>query len=520
MNHVSFFALLLFHIFTFAETYHIGPGKKYQNIGDTPLASLSEGDSVIIYYRDEPYREKWVITAQGSETRPVVFHGVPVSGKLPVIDGQNAVTPSGMNFWSEGRGVIKVGGSNNPPDNMPSHIIIENLEIRNGSSPLSFTGRNGMSAWNDNAAAIFLEKGEHITIRNCILHHCGNGFFSSHQSRAITVEYCYIYGNGHSGSIYEHNNYTESFGIIFQFNHFGPLRDGADGNNLKDRSTGCVIRYNWIESGNRQLDLVDSDYEEFTSSSGYKTTFVYGNILIEPDEAGNSQIIHYGGDSGEKSRYRKGMLYLYNNTIVSMRSGNTTLLRLSSPDETADVRNNVIFVSANGSRLGIVDNDGTAHLRTNWLKKGWVKSHSNASASVTIYGTAIEGSDPGFTDLAMQNFHPVSGSACIDGSILLADACLQEHKIDFQYMQHQNKELRIVSDHPMDIGAFDNESLSAIDWNITTPAAAQSIRRTRITLRLCDLPYTQGLRSEILLNGRSLPNQSERTRAVNIIVNR
>ncbi len=110
-----------------------GPGKKYLKIGDAPLVSLKEGDSVLVFYRDEPYREKWVITAQGTESNPVVFHGVPSDGKLPVIDGQDAITPSGMNFWSEGRGVIKIGGANNPPDVIPSYIIIENLEIKNGS---------------------------------------------------------------------------------------------------------------------------------------------------------------------------------------------------------------------------------------------------------------------------------------------------------------------------------------------------------------------------------------------------
>lgn len=51
-------------------------------------------------------------------------------------------------------------------------------------------------------------------------------------------------------SIYKHNSYTESQGIVFEFNHYGPLRAGCPGNNLKDRSTGTVIRYNWIEGGN------------------------------------------------------------------------------------------------------------------------------------------------------------------------------------------------------------------------------------------------------------------------------
>ncbi len=175
------------------------------------------------------------------------------------------------------------------------------------------------------------------------------------QTTDLVVENNYIYDNGIEGRIYEHNNYTEAYGILFQFNHFGALRSDCDGNNLKDRSAGCIIRYNWIEDGNRQLDLVDSDDEGFYSDPVYRSTFVYGNILVEGEGEGNSQIIHYGGDGGDESRYRKGTLYLYNNTIVSTRSGNTTLIRLSTDEESCDARNNIIYTTASGSSLAMLN---------------------------------------------------------------------------------------------------------------------------------------------------------------------
>jgi hypothetical protein len=37
----------------------------------------------------------------------------------------------------------------------------------------------------------------------------------------------------------------------------------------------------------------------------YETTYVYGNILVEPDGAGNRQIVHFGGDSGSTQYYRR-----------------------------------------------------------------------------------------------------------------------------------------------------------------------------------------------------------------------
>ena len=122
------------------------------------------------------------------------------------------------------------------------------------------------------------------------------------------------------------------------------------------------------------------------SDSVYRSTFVYGNILVEGEGEGNSQIIHYGGDSGDEPGYRKGTLYLYNNTIVSTRTGNTTLLRLSTDDESCDARNNIIYTFASGGHLAMLDNAGTISLRNNWLKTGWVNSHSPGTETVYELG--------------------------------------------------------------------------------------------------------------------------------------
>ena len=54
--------------------------------------------------------------------------------------------------------------------------------------------------------------------------------------------------------------------------------------------------------------------------------FVYGNVLVEPDGAGNRQLIHFGGDNGNEPTYR-GTLYLWNNTMVSTRTNRTMWLR-------------------------------------------------------------------------------------------------------------------------------------------------------------------------------------------------
>jgi hypothetical protein len=453
----------------FAITRHVGPGQPFANIGDIPWESLAPGDSVLIHWRAAPYAEKWVLCRVGTQAQPIVVKGIPdAAGNLPVITGVNATTRPQLNFWSENRGLIKIGGANTPPDVMPAWIVVEDLDLTSAHTPHTFTGRNGVTAWAGNAAGIYLEKGQHITIRGCRFHDCGNGFFSASQSSNVLVEGCRYDDNGNSGSIFEHNNYTETFGITFQYNWFGPLKTGAGGNNLKDRSAGCVIRYNWIEGGNRQLDLVDSDFPELYADPSYRNTFVYGNVMIERDADGNSQIVHYGGDSGTLSHYRQGTLWFFHNTITSRRAGNTTLFRLSSNAETADARNNIVLVTATGNRLGMLDQTGTLTITQNWFKTGWINSHSGAAN--VINNGQVTGSDPGFRNALADSFELMPTSPCVDVATAAAPATLPTHAIAREYVRHQMSRTR-PSNSTLDLGAYEYAAVSAVPDGGSGPSA-------------------------------------------------
>ena len=444
------------------RVYEVKPNTHLDTIAEVPWATLQSGDTVLIHWRVNPYKEKWVICRQGTANAPITVRGVPnTNGDLPIIDGNGAVTPLNLNFWSEQRGVIKIGGANIPADTMPKHIVIENLEIRSAHPDYQFSDDNGNTQNYVNAASsIYLEKGENITIRNNIFHDSGNGFFvasaENEVSRNILVEGNYIYGNGIIGSAFYHNNYTEAIGITFQYNRFGPLRAGADGNNLKDRSAGMVARYNWIESGNRQLDLVDAEgSSQIVNTPEYRKTLVYGNILIEPDGAGNSQIVHYGGDSGTTNDYRKGKLYFYNNTVISTRTGNTTLFRLSTNNETADVRNNIVYVTASGNRLAITNDEGIHTLSHNWFKPNWVQSHSGTpSGTINDDGTSVTGTTPGFVDFSSQNFRLLPDSNAVNAGTNLNPEVLPTHTLLRQYVKHQQSGER-PTNAAIDIGAFE-----------------------------------------------------------------
>ena len=438
-----------------ATTYEIGPGQPLSAIGQVPWESLEAGDLVRIHARPEPYAEKWVVCGKGTEGAPIRIEGVPDPlGALPVISADGATTRLELDFWNEARGLLKIGAASHPDCTPPEWIVVQGLHLTGARDTRGFIDRTGApQTYAQNAAALYLEAGRHVTIRGCELSDSGNGLFSSAAVEDLAVEDTFIHGNGNPGSIYEHNSYTAARGIRFQGNRYGPLCDGCLGNNLKDRSAGTVIVANWIEGGNRQLDLVDGeDDPAVVADPRYGDTFVYGNVLLEPDGAGNSQVVHFGGDSGVTAGYRP-RLWFWNNTVVSTRSGNTTLFRLSSPAQRAEAFANVVLVTAAGNRLALVDADGDLRYGANWFKATPVASHSGATGTLADAGGNLYGSDPGFTDLPGQDFTLAAGSPCLDAGAALP-AAAAGHPLDLQFRAPRGTDPRPAGG-PYDLGAFE-----------------------------------------------------------------
>ncbi|OAI57697.1 hypothetical protein AYO47_07730 [Planctomyces sp. SCGC AG-212-M04] len=450
------FALIaaLFGSSASAAEYHVGPDQAIKRLEMAPFARLEAGDVLAIHWRPEPYLAKWVLACRGTKEKPVVIRGVPgPEGQLPVIEANGAVTGTGLDYWSGQRGIIKIGGSNNPPDVMPSHIIIEGLELRGARPGRTFFGRDGVQEYSDAASAIFIERGENITVRSCRMFDCANGFFTAADTKEILVEGCHIEGNGLEGSGYQHNSYTEAAGITFQFNRFGPLRAGSGGTNLKDRSAGTTIRYNLIEGGNRQIDLVESqEGDQIKTDPRYHQAFVYGNVLVERQNDGNPQIVHFGGDSGPEPDFRQGPICFYHNTVVSKRKDKTTLLRLSTQNQNADVFNNVVYVEAEGSHLAILDEDGTARLHHNWLKKGYKECHGTLAGTLSDSDN-LTGEAPGFRDEAKGDYRLVEASPARNAGITLPKA-LEGHPVKYELVPPFGFRKRPVDEKP-DLGAFE-----------------------------------------------------------------
>src|SRR5687767_1593169 len=167
-----------------ATTYEVGPGKPLANVGDVPWESLVAGDTVLIYYRATPYKEKFVLARVGTQAAPITVRGVlGPNGERPVLDGNGATTRAQLAYPSRVRGVIKIGSATVPFADgttvMPQWLVIENLEIMGARAPNTFTGPTGATeTYTDPASSIYVEFGENITVRNCDLHDNGNGFFT------------------------------------------------------------------------------------------------------------------------------------------------------------------------------------------------------------------------------------------------------------------------------------------------------------------------------------------------------
>lgn len=443
--------------FVGATVYEVGAGRNLARISDVPWAGLLPGDQVSIHWQPTPYKEKWVVFRPGSDETPIVIRGVPgPNGQLPVIDGREAVTAG--SWIGENRAVVKIGNPDASQAEEPRHIVLEDLEIVGALPSSTFQGSRGAAAYLSYAAAIWVEKGSDITIRHCVLRDCANGLITSHQSSRILVEKCRIYDNGLDGGTQEHNSYTESAGIVFQFNRIGPLRAGSLGNALKDRSSGTVIRYNWIEGGSRLLDLVDSDYAHLRDDPAYSKSYVYGNVLIKDQSGANNQLVHYGGDSGREERYRRGTLYFYHNTAAIYR--NSVLFRTSNAAESVEAVNNLVCAAAPGIRLAVLSGAGRVTLEHNLLPLGWKPSFDSAPDALlrSRYNIATE---PGLANVSSRDFRLTAGSPARAAGRPLSATINESQPVLFEYCEPVRGVAR-PSDIEPDLGAISHAESGSV----------------------------------------------------------
>ncbi|MCD4664936.1 MAG: hypothetical protein K8R68_06655, partial [Bacteroidales bacterium] len=319
----------------YANIIKVGPGQTYEEIHDIPMNDLTDNTLVEIYYRSEPYRTKTLIETGGTENAHLRIQGVPdANGNLPVITAENATLFGNFNEWTEELGVFVVCG---PYGSKPAWVEFVNLHIKDGEY-----------------AGIWI-KGDHISVKGCILENNPNGVFFQATNQLMIeissynlIEGCRFIHNGIIDSWFQHNIYSQGYKTVIQFNTIEKLQDGAFGSSLKDRSAHTVIRYNYIETSSRTIDLVepeDTD-EVLMNDDDWDDAYVYGNLIINeipPAGVMGTSMIHYGYDN-EPGITREGTLFFANNTVIIDRDDNPwriNLFDINSINALVNFKNNI-----------------------------------------------------------------------------------------------------------------------------------------------------------------------------------
>jgi len=439
-----------------ATTYDVGPGQTYINLGDVPWYTLGPGDTVNIHYRSAPYHEKILISARGTSTQWVKILGVPgPNGELPIISGDGATTGNNMHYyWTDPglfqvSGVVQVAINSDHSDQIPAYIEIANLQIQDAYSAYSFTAENGtVNKYGDFCAGIYVKSGQHILLHDNVITNCGLAIYNwtggaddnnwwEAVAKDMVIRANYFYNNGIVGSYTEHQTYTESEGVVIEYNHYGPMRVGCAGSQLKDRSCGTIIRYNYIEQSAAGWDVDLVEPQEGFPVLGYPNPlygkdFFYGNIIVSRN--GNTDFIHWNEDqySGQgRARYAGDRLTFYDNTILIQRpapAGNWDMTPIFNTNQggfdcgtgampgVIDYRNNIFLgITTAGAPLPYIELGycGTENfnLGNNWITTGFIVHGATVTGGSGMLSPS--NNDPGFLSAAANDLHLTAGSSAI-----------------------------------------------------------------------------------------------------------
>jgi hypothetical protein len=338
--------------------YQIGPNAgQLTALSQVPWKDLASGDTVRIFPSPNPYKLGAKFALNTIATTPAVVCGIRgPNGERPILDGDGATTAPNTNYGrdsavatNKSRGLVWIGSKGTDAGvRKPSHIIVAGLKFTHTRPGYSYDGAQPYEAF---GGAVWLDVGDNVTFTDDEFEDVAQAFYSRSQdgsdatvSRATEFSNNRVTNWGVVGNNTIHGAYSESLGMLYEGNWFGPPIAGAAGNPLKDRSAGTVIRYNVMNGGSYCADLVEAeDFPTIAKASGlYDETFFYGNICNM-----ESLGVHYGGDHpGSEDNYRKGTLYVYSDTFNfrgAWQEGSTGASRLSTQDEHAEFFNNIFY---------------------------------------------------------------------------------------------------------------------------------------------------------------------------------
>ena len=439
------------------QQYDVGEGFPYPTIGSIPWKSLGGGAEVRIHYRPTAYHEKILISTRGTAGNPIKVTGIAgPNGEKPMISGASATSSASLGYesWSYTpvMGVVAVArGANTPTGGKAGYVEISGLDV-GGMTDSTFTDSSGTTqSYFSSGGAIYLRGAEHVTIRDCVVHHSPNGLVAEDYStepeinRDLLIERCWFHDNSKAGAWSGQNLQMEAVGVTVQFCRFDANLNRNNTANVRDRSAGATYRYNTVDGGSYLLELIEASGAPVIvgGDASYATTYVYGNTLVNRDQDGSS-MVRFGAAYGSGTPYVRPLLHFYDNTVALATSSTSHgVFSLSGVASTVEARNNIF--QANASQFQLLTSSGTVNLGKNWMKTGW-----SGGWNGTVNGgtNVIAGTDPGFVNLADGDYHLAVNSPSRNSAGALAAGV---PSVSFQYKDPAQGELRFDA---TDLGAY------------------------------------------------------------------
>lgn len=482
------------------RTFDVGPDKTYKELTDVPWLSLTAGDVVNIYYRDTPYKTWFGLRAIGTAAAPVTINGVTNSSCVrPTISGDGAVPATdakaaGFGSDIQGAGLIIIHRS--PTDALASHkaayIAIKNLTFTNARRGYSFKNYSGASvAYPTFSTGIYAVRVDRLLVENSEFVNNGVGIFTNSRggstidfSSYITIRGNKFDLNGYDDSYYEHGLYVQGRRVLYEGNYIGQARAGSS---LKDRSSGTVVRYNFVKASARALDLVETEEDVYQTGIRnlrddplYDYAWVYGNTIVNDYSSayGSSiRLVHWGHDN-DLTKSHQGKLYFFNNTVVHRGYNSSawyvSLFQMGSNwgEVTSastfgiDAWDNVF--TSEGNAQGTVEwravwDLGTLNFKgVNFLPTNWKTKTSGTTATVNSTGSTVLTGAASILDSA--TFVPVSGAAILNRG------------------NSYTPDYKVVSDKTTDFVAANVQPTAEFDLSGAVPAARSKVLNGTIDL--------------------------------------
>ena len=335
-----------------AATLEVGPGKRFERI-EQANAKAADGDVILVHPREG---------GKAYEKVAVYVRRKNITFRAATAKDKQRVKISGKGFDYSGRG------------STPRAIF----QFNRGTDGCTLDGFELFGAHNSshNGAGVRINQANHVTIRNCEIHHndmgiMSNGDGTTKAGAGQRIEHCLIHHNGdfrHPG--YNHNLYLGGTSVTLSFCE---VHSSLTGHNVKSRAHHTRVEYSYIHhSSNREFDLVDAGDTERPNSHAV----LIGNVIVkDPKCKGNRAVIHFGRDG---SKGHDGTIYLLHNTIVTPFI--TPVVNLSTPKAKANLVGNIVSdggANQRGQRIVAVRNGANLMNVTgahNWFARNFTLS--------------------------------------------------------------------------------------------------------------------------------------------------